>query len=87
MIMKQICYDDTGSFLGCTLPGNPDLIAEGWERRFIADPRMAAEAVETYTELGFEVKLEPVKTDGLQEECSGCKGLLERFNMVYTRKK
>ncbi|MFQ5637695.1 MAG: hypothetical protein ACE5IR_06830 [bacterium] len=84
--MSQHCYDDEGHFLGCALPADTKLIAAGWEKRFLADTRMAKEAVENYGQLGFEVKLAPIKTETLDEECSGCKKLLDRFRMVYTRK-
>jgi len=72
---------------GCTLPPDSRLIAEGWERRFIADERMARDAIDTYTELGYEVRLEPVNTTSLREECSGCKSLFAQFSAIYTRKK
>lgn len=85
--MKPGCENDLNSYLGCTLPADPQLLADGWQRRFIADARMAREAEDSYTELGYEVRLEPISLDGLKDECSGCKAVLERFNAVYTRKK
>ncbi len=85
-ILNDKCQRDPADFLGCTLPPDPKMIAEGWERRFIADARMAREAIDTYTQLGYEVRLEPINTDGLKDECMGCKALLERFSAVYTRK-
>lgn len=78
---------DRENLLRCTLQPNPKLIAEGWEQRFIADARMAREAVDTYSELGFEVRLEPFNTDELNGECNGCKTLFKNFSVVYTRKK
>jgi hypothetical protein len=81
------CASTGGEFLGCTLPPNPNLLAEGWERRFIADARMARDAVEMYRELGYEVRLEPVTADELKDECSGCKALIQQFKVVYTKKK
>ncbi len=81
------CHENTGEILGCTLPADSELVAEGWQRRFLADSRMVQEAVETYGELGYEVRLEPFNEDGLKEECSGCKALLRQFSVVYTRKK
>ncbi len=70
----------------CGLPPDPRLVAEGWERRFIADDRMARDAVETYGQLGYEVRLEPFDLGALGEECAGCRDLLKRFKMVYVRK-
>ncbi|MCC7431219.1 hypothetical protein IT568_10275 [bacterium] len=72
---------------GCKTPPNQKLIAEGWELRYLADARMCREAVDTYTQLGYEVVLEAFQTDLLREECSGCKSSLEQFKVVYTRKK
>lgn len=85
--MKPGWESNANTYLGCTLPPDPKLLAKGWERRFIADPRMAREAVDSYGELGYEVRLEPISLDGLKDECSGCKAMLQRFSAVYTRKK
>lgn len=85
--MNKNYQSNKENFLRCLLHPDPKLLAEGWEQRFIADARMARDAVETYNELGYEVKLESVSTEGLRNECSGCKILLEKFNVVYTRKK
>jgi hypothetical protein len=82
---------------GCGSPGDsarpesclepdPGLIADGWEFRFITDGRRALEAVDLYTELGYEVRTEPARTDTLAEECGGCKSVFAEFLMVYTRK-
>lgn len=81
------CRTDAGDYIGCDLPPDPELAKAGWERRFIADPKRADEAVETYSELGFEVKLSPVDVDALSEACGGCKTLFKNFRVVYTRKK
>ena len=67
---------------------NPDLIAQGWERRFISDGRRAKEMVDLYTELGYEVHLEPVDQQEFRDECEDC-GIvaLLKFVTLYTRKK
>lgn len=69
------------------MPPDPELTAKGWEQRFIADPRMARDAVDTYGDLGYEVKLVPLKLDTLKDECSGCKAILKQFSTVYTRRR
>lgn len=67
---------------------NLALIAAGWERRFIADARQAKEAIELYTQLGFEVLAEPVETSEMGEDCEDCRVLvLLQFKTIYTRKK
>jgi hypothetical protein len=70
------------------LQADPDRIAAGWERRFIADPQRAQEAIELYTEMGFEVCADPVKPDELGEECEDCQLLAQlRFRTIYTRRR
>lgn len=79
--------EETGTLRLNIMP-DPQLLAQGWERRFIADPMRAKEAVQLYTDLGFEVLAEPVKENELSEECSDCKLIVSRlFVTIYTRKK
>jgi len=73
--------------LGCDLPPNSRLAEEGWEWRCNADARRTREMVETYRELGFEVRLEPVDTDALCAACDGCKEAFAAAHAVYVRKK
>ena len=70
------------------LTADPVLIAEGWERRFVTDGRRAAEAVELYEELGYEVRTEAVRREELENECEDCQlVLLMQFKTIYTRRK
>lgn len=70
------------------LTADPVLIAEGWERRFVTDRRRAAEAVELYEELGYEVRTERVRREELESECEDCQlVLLMQFKTIYTRRK
>jgi hypothetical protein len=70
------------------LKPNPQLMAAGWERRYIADARQAQEASELYTELGFEVHTEPVRAEELGDDCEDCRLLvLLQFQTIYTRRK
>ncbi len=67
---------------------DPELIADGWERRFVADARGAEEAMELYERLGFEVRAEPAQAEELADDCDDCQLLLMfQFKTVYTRKK
>ena len=75
--------DDTA----CAMAGNPVLLAQGWERRNIADQRMAREAADLYSQMGFEVRTEPLSAQNLPQQCVGCSPLLQRFVVVYTRSK
>ena len=67
---------------------DPELIADGWERRFVADARRAEEAMELYEQLGFEVRAEPAQAEELADDCEDCQLLLMfQFKTVYTRKR
>jgi hypothetical protein len=70
------------------LQGDPARIAEDWERRFIADAQRAQEAMELYSELGYEVCADPVRPEEMGEECEDCQLLAAlRFKIIYTRKR
>jgi hypothetical protein len=65
-----------------------ELLAAGWTRCFVADEPRLSEAVETYEELGFEVRLLPVALDDASSECTECmKQQPDRFKVIYTRKR
>lgn len=85
--MSNNCHADHSNVPGCVSPPDPELIAEGWERRFIADAKRAQDAIEMYGELGYNVRLEPVNATALSEACSGCLIAFAQFCVVYTRKK
>jgi hypothetical protein len=64
------------------------LIAQGWERRFTADEQRAKEAMELYTQLGYEVRAEPVMPDEINDDCEDCKTVVSYyFQTIYTRKR
>ena len=66
---------------------DPARLADGWERRFIADAARAAEAVELYERLGFEAVADPLRTNEMGEQCDACQLVaLLRFRTVYTRR-
>ncbi len=69
------------------LPPDPELLAQGWERRFMADSMRAEETTRLYEELGFEVRKEPVIASELSDVCSDC-GLVacKTYMTIYTRK-
>lgn len=61
---------------------------EGWVKQTtIGEPRLS-EIVELYRSLGYEVRLEPVKPEELDDECRRCYELEgEKVKTVYVRKK
>ena len=78
-----------GPFLSeAQLQPDPALLADGWERRFTADFQRAAEAVELYTTLGYEVRAESMRPEEFTDQCEGCRSLAaQEFKTIYTRKK
>ena len=62
-------------------------IADGWERRFVADGPRAEEAIGLYRELGFEVLADPVAPEDLDGGCGECHVPDQpRFRVIYTRR-
>jgi hypothetical protein len=69
------------------LEADPELLAAGWERRFVADGQRACEATELYEQLGYEVCTRSLGPDELGDECEDCKLIaLLQFQTIYTRK-
>ena len=63
------------------------LTSEGWEKRAIYDDPRLMEIVEQYEEIGFEVHLEPIRTEN-KDGCIDCiQQNPDRFKIIYTRKK
>ena len=64
-----------------------ELIKDGWEKRAIYDDPRLTEIVEQYEKIGFEVHLEPIRTEN-KDGCTGCmQQNPDRFKIIYTRKK
>jgi hypothetical protein len=69
------------------LEGDPQRIADGWERRFIADRPRAEEAIELYAGLGYEVCADPIMPEELADDCEDCLLVAQlRFVTIYTRR-
>jgi len=69
-------------------PRGKELEKEGWiKQTTIGEPRLS-EIIELYKSLGYEVRLEPVKLDELDEECRKCyEDEGDKVKTVYVRKK
>ena len=65
-----------------------ELEKQGWVKRTtIGEPRLS-EIVAEYKALGFEVRLEPVNLDELDEGCRRCYGAeADKIKTVYVRKR
>lgn len=71
-----------------TISPDPELIAQGWERRFVADGSRVKEMSDLYKEMGLEVRMEPVKKDQMAVKCEDCHiHMMLNFKTIYTRKK
>lgn len=79
------CRAPAGGVLGCHLSGDPALKEEGWEWRVNAEGAKLRQVVDSYRELGFEVRLEPIDLSGLSEACWGCRGVLSQSTAVFVR--
>ncbi len=75
-----------GRAMGCALSGDEALTAQGWEWRCNTDTNRLREVVDTFEEMGFEVRLEPLNLEGLNEACSGCIETLCELSAVYIRR-
>jgi hypothetical protein len=68
------------------VPGEAELLAKGWQRCFVADEPRLSEAVETYNELGYEVRLLPfTPEEGVCSECISQDP--DRCRVIYIRKR
>ena len=66
---------------------DPARVADGWERRFIADGPRVEEMIQLYRELGYEVVADPIEPEHLGGDCEDCQLVIRlRFRMIYTRK-
>ena len=73
---------------GYSVQDNPDLIAQGWVRRFMAAPDRAQEATDLYESMGFEVKVVELTPADFGPQCTGCgSSLCQSYALIYTRRK
>jgi hypothetical protein len=71
----------------CGVSANEMLVAEGWMRRHIIEPKRAEESAEMYREMGFEVRIEKLQKSDFGTACQGC-GVTgcDDYVMIYTRR-
>ncbi|RLF16015.1 MAG: hypothetical protein DRJ97_02200 [Thermoprotei archaeon] len=63
-----------------------ELRRQGWTFRFTASGARLREMVEAYESMGFEVHLEPIKPEEVDEACRACiQAEPETIYAVYTR--
>ena len=60
---------------------------DGWIKRTTIDEPRLSEIILEYEFLGYEVHLEPVKLEDLDEECRRCyENNIDKIKTVYVRK-
>lgn len=72
---------------GCRLPVDSGLRDQGWEWRCNADGIKLRQAVDSYKELGFAVRLGRLDLSALSEGCAGCKPALSEASAVFVKHK
>lgn len=71
---------------GLSVAADPELVAQGWVRRFLADSVRAQEAFDLYTSLGYEVKAQKLAPADFNEMCGDCRSEACRsYVLIYTR--
>lgn len=78
---------DSGGGIELPILSDPGLAAQGWQRRHMVDGVRAAESVELYESLGFEVRVVKVDPAQFGPQCAPCvaDGGDSSF-LIYTRK-
>ena len=87
--MTQSNFDSCPPTLdgGFSIPADPKLVAEGWVRRYLADPDRAKEAIELYTSMGYEVKAQKLTPADFGPACGDCGTVIcHSYVLIYTRK-
>lgn len=75
----------------CSAEKEAALLAQGWNKQFMANEPRLSEAVEEYRNLGFEVHLEPIDPQACadSEACTACfeaPEAAEQFKIIFTRR-
>jgi hypothetical protein len=65
----------------------PELETAGWQRRFEAEATRAAELVDLYADLGYEVTTSEIAPQEIGPDCAGCAIVAcQRYVALYTRR-
>ena len=66
---------------------DPARLAAGWERRFVIEKARAGDLARLYQEAGFEVALDAVAPELLDDECADCRLVFQlEYVSLYTRR-
>ncbi len=84
---SHVVQDTERTLSESQLSADPDLVAAGWELRFIADGNRTPEARDLYEQIGFEVRAEALPGAHDPDECSSCQDTVQHFHAIYTRRR
>lgn len=71
---------------GRILP-DPARLAAGWERRFVIERGRVADLARLFEESGYEVALDPVSPELVDDECVDCRLVAQlEYVSLYTRR-
>jgi len=72
---------------GISVLQEPQLMAEGWERRTVTDPTRIGELEELYSSLGFETCTTEMDPDSFGDACNTCAvTACSTYLALFTRK-
>ena len=67
---------------------DPARVADGWAYRFVIERSRVQDLVTLYEETGFEVAVDAVAPELLEDQCADCKLVMKLdYVQVYTRRK
>jgi hypothetical protein len=73
--------------VGIDTAGDPALLAEGWVRRNMVEPRRSEELIELYESLGLEVLVQAPEGSEFGEKCQACAvTACSSYILIYTRR-
>ena len=65
-----------------------ELKKQGWLKTTTIDEPRLSEIIKEYKSLGYEVRLEPVKLEDIDQKCRRCyEKQIKRIKTVYVRKR
>jgi hypothetical protein len=69
-------------------PSHPELISDGWVRRFLVGQDRRGEVTKLYESLGHEVRLEKLRPETFAEQCGACPAAVCADHLLlYTRRR
>jgi len=78
--------DDTAD--SSAVSADPTLTADGWVKRYLADPARSDEARELYASMGYDVYEQKLDPADFPSSCGECPSVVcQGYVMIYTRRR